>query len=391
MFKRRSRSSVRAWTVLLAVGLLAGPVLGASAGATARAHVASTKFKCSAPPVVTMGLAGSPGADFIQDFPIYAFGAQLEAVCHTTLDVEYLTLSATAALLGGSIMYASGSTYNQIKAYDQGATNSEVQLFQQVQGGSTIYVAPIKYKSFGTGINAIVKFANLTWGVPFLVGANAIYYDKELKAAGINPQSVNFDIVGQDGSQALANGQIQLLQQLNTFALVPLLASGQYYEVWNSSGLQALNEVGFIPSGALDAMQSTISEYPSLTQEMVNIQIEALQMMRKDINKPAAIYATYPAAAKALIPYSTFLATWPTWRAAFVPLTGLLTTAELHRATNLGFDYGFTPADTQLPNSAINTKFLDNAYKQYGMKPPTTSIDPAYEYLMSTKTDVITP
>jgi ABC-type nitrate/sulfonate/bicarbonate transport system substrate-binding protein len=374
--------------------LATGPVLGATAGAAPRSHVAvkahASKFKCTAPPVVTMGLAGSPGADFIQDFPIYAYGAQLEAVCHTTLNVQYLTLSATAALLGGSVMYASGSTYNQIKAYDQGVTTQEVQLFQQVQGGSTIYVAPAKYKSFGTGINAIKKFASLTWGVPFLVGANAIYYDKELKAAGINPASVNYDIVGQDGSQALANGQIQLLQQLNTFALVPLLQSHQYYEVWNSSGLQALNEVGFIPSGALDAMQSTITQYPSLTQEMVNIQIEALRLMRKDINNPAAIYATYPDNAKALIPYATFLATWPTWRAAFVPLTGLLTQSELHRATNLGYDYGFTPTDTQLPKSAINTKFLDAAYRQYGMTPPTTSIDPKYEYLMSTKTAVIT-
>ncbi len=357
----------RALIALLAAGLIAtGPVLTATASATS--HAQSSTFKCTAPPVVTVGFAGTPGSDLIQDLPLYAYGAQLEKVCHTTLDIEYIALSATAALLGGSIMYASGSTYNQIKAYGQGTQTQEVQLWQQVQGGSTVYVASTKYKGLGVGINAIPKFANVTWGVPFLTGANAIYYDLILKKAGLNPASVNFNIVGGDGSVALANNQVQLLQ---------------YYEVWNSSGLQAYRLAGFIPSGALDTMRSTINEYPSLTQEMVNVQVETMKLMRKDINNPAAIYALFPAAAQVLIPYSQFLGTWSTWRADYVPLTGLLTQKDMQRAANLGYDYAFVPTPVTMPKDQIDTTFLDKAYKMYGLKPPTTEIDPAYEYLMS--------
>jgi ABC-type nitrate/sulfonate/bicarbonate transport system substrate-binding protein len=363
---------------------------GATAASAASSKVPASTFKCVAPPVVNVGFAAFPGADFSQDFPIYAFGKQLEKVCHTRLNVEYLNVSSTAAVIAGSVMFAAGTTYDQISAYSQGEQTQEVQLAQQVQGGSTVYVAPSQYKSYGVGIKAVPKFAKLTWGVPFLNGATAIYYDMILKKDGISPSSVNLVVAGGNGAGALSSGKIQLLQQLDTFALVPLLASGDYYEVWNSSGLQAYQLAGFIPSGSLVTMRSTINKYPSLVQEMVDINVEAGQFMRKNLNDPKAIYDTYPAAAKALVPYSQFLGTWPQWRAAYAPLTGLLTLKQMQRAANLGYDYGFVPAQVKLPANQLDNTFLDNAYKSLGLPVPTTSLYPKLEYLMSNSEAAIT-
>jgi ABC-type nitrate/sulfonate/bicarbonate transport system substrate-binding protein len=384
----RSGSSWRARGVgLVAVAtLVLAPITIASAS-TAKRATAQSSFKCSgAPSTVNVGLNGTPGAAFGPDVQIYSQIGYIERVCHTTLNLEYFGsgTAAQAALVGGSVQFLYGGGASQIAGIIQGAASNVVALSASSQGGSSLYVASTKYKGNGVGINALAKFASVSWGVPSTNGTGAIYNAAIFRAAKITPSSVNLVVVGNNAAPALAGGQVQLAVSAPS-ALEPLLLTGQYYTVWFSSGLQAYRLEGLISGSQLLTTSQEIAQDPSLVQAFEIGTVKAITLLRKDAKNPAAIYDTYPAAAQAAIPYAVFLAGWAPSRAQLIPLTGLWRVKDIQRLANIDANYGIITQQVTIPKYAADDTFLLKAYKILGLPEPTSPVDSSELYWLNEK------
>jgi ABC-type nitrate/sulfonate/bicarbonate transport system substrate-binding protein len=348
------------------------PTIAATA-TTSHTKTAATEKCTGAPSTLNIGLDGTPGAAFGSDLPWFAEAAWIQRECHTTLNVEYFSSGSAeqAALVAGSVDYIGGGGSTQLEGIQAGQDQDEA-LFNEAQGGGSIYVAPNRYKGYGTGEKALAKFANLTWGVPSTNGAGVIFNNAVLKLDGVNPGNVKFVAVGNNAEPALLGGQVQLAVSAPP-SLEPAVQTGQYYVVWYSSGLQAYlleHEVG---SSDLVGLRSFDQTHKSLTFYMVLAAARAYQMLDKDLNAPAKIYATYPANAQAAVPYSTFLAAWPFARGTGV-VSGLLTRAFYQHLANLDYNYRILPTPLTVPADAVNTSYYNKAEEALGITPPTTEM-----------------
>ncbi len=362
-------------------------MLAGGAGASSPRAKTAAVAKCTgAPSTISIGMGPSPGISFATDAPWYAAAPWLEKECHTTINWVYLSPGAAqqAALDSGAIQYIEGGNDvgYQLQEIENGDDN-DVALTDNTIGASTLFFAPIKYKSYGVGINALAKFANVTWGTPSTSGSAIIYNNAVLRHDGINPSSVNFLVVGSNATPAALAGQCQLCETGATQAL-PLIATGQFYAVWYSSGLQAYNLVHLVGGTGLVSSRSFIATHKSLTQYMVTAQMKGMQMIRTDFHQPAKIYAYYPASAQAAIPYSVFLQSWDINR-SIAAVSGLEDRQELQYLANQDSNYDILPAPLKVPANAVNTSFYFEAFKMLGQTAPTTPLINSDLYMLSDK------
>jgi hypothetical protein len=351
-------------------------VAGASASPRLKAGAIA---KCTgAPATLNLAMGSSPGLTFPSDVPIFESIGWFERECHTTVNYVYLAAGAAqqAALDSGAVQYLTGSNDIGTELSDiEAGEDNDIALNNNALGSQEVFFAPIKYKSFGVGINALGKFANLTWGVPSTSGSGNIYDNAILKHDGVNPSSVRFLIIGPNGAAAALAGECQLCASAATVAL-PLIQTGQFYAVWYSSGLQAYNLVHLVGNAGLVGLRSYVETHKSMTQYLVAAEIRGTEMARADYNKPATVYATYPPAAQAAVPYSAFLEAWP-FNLGDLAVSGLLTHSMLQYLANEDYNYRVLSTPLKVPTDALTTSFYDNAFKLLGQTAPTTALLPA--------------
>jgi ABC-type nitrate/sulfonate/bicarbonate transport system substrate-binding protein len=331
-------------------------------------------------------MGSSPGLDFNADAPIYAAIGWFEKECHTTVQYQYAGAGAAqeATLESGAVQYltASNDVGNQLADIEAGNDN-DVALNNNGIGGAAIYFAPIKYKGYGVGINALAKFANLTWGTPSTSGSAIIFNNAALKHDGVNPSSVHFLVVGQNAAAAALAGQCQICISAPSIA-EPLIQTGQFYAVWYNAGLQAINLVHYIGNSGLFTTRAYLDSHKSMTEYLLAAEAKGVEMVRADFNKPAKVYSYYPAAAQAAVPYSAFLAGWPFNRSTMA-VSGLETRGMMQYLANELYNYRILAQPLTVPADAAAPQYFDAAYKILGQTAPTTELVPSLESWLGNK------
>jgi ABC-type nitrate/sulfonate/bicarbonate transport system substrate-binding protein len=370
----------------LSVALLVlGPVIAATAS-TAKAVHAQKAVTCNAPPTVTVGIQGSPNSLLQNDLGYTNFQGPMERLCHTVVNLEYFSNVTTVftALLGGTVQYITGSYSSLLAALQQGTATNVVALMADTQGGGTVLAAPIKDKANGIGIKTLSDYANVTWGIPSQGGAGVPYINEALKKDGVNPANVATVAVGSGGLAALESGRVGI-DASSAITLEPGVLNGSLFFISTSYGLQAYQLLGLMPAAGLMTLNTTISQYRELTQQLTDVALKSLLFIDKNVFHPQTVYNATTPAYQAVTPYSTFAQAWPLTRASGIPLTGLITQKGLQRVANNFYNNGVIVGPVKVPKSSVNSSFLDEAYKSLGMPAPTSQVNSKILYLMGDK------
>jgi len=376
--RRRRTSLVKgclaAALALSAATACAGGASSSSAGGTP-AGGAAAGSGCTAPSVVNIAAFVGPGVVLPQDVAVAkGYFTSVEQACHTSIKITtYSTPTAMlSGLAGGDLQYAVFTASNDILSALRGEHLEEV--LNLGQGGGGVLVSAPSNKSKGTGLAALKNYgAGSTWAITSLNSTANAYCNAMLSAAGVDYTKVNYQAVGIAGAgSAVTSGKAQV-GYANAVQAGQLVHSGQAYVIANTGGSEAYAVTGLQPALGLQALPSTVSKYPELTQQIVQAELKGLFFIQDNYANPSAVYNLEPSSYRATTPEASFAAGWAWDAGFFTPVTGLITEQDIRNAGQLMQKYGLIPADSAIPTVKVDPGIVQAAYKALGKAVPTTT------------------
>ncbi len=361
-------------TVIAVAACSSGTSSPSGSGTTAAATA------CTAPSVVNLGAFVGPGVVLSQDVSVAkGYFTAVEQACHTSVKITtYSTPTAMlSGLASGDLQFAVFTASNDILSALRGEHLEDV--LNLGQGGGGVLVSAPSNKSKGTGITALKNYgAGTTWAITSLNSTANAYCDAMLAAAGVDYTKINYQAVGISGAgSAVTSGKAQV-GFANAVQAGQLVSSGQAYVIANTGGSEAYAVTGLQPALGLQALPSFVSQYPALTEKIVEAELQGLFFIQDNYTNPAAVYDLEPSSYRATTPESSFAAGWA-WNAGFfAPVTGLLTEQDIHNAGQLMQKYGLIPSGTAIPTVQVDPSIVQAAYKALGKPVPTSTIIEKY-------------
>ncbi len=364
------------------------PGIASAARSTSAAWVShSAPTGGRAPSVVNIGefaptLPGSLNVAIAQGLGYYN---KIQRQFHTTFEFEGFTSPPPiiSGLVAGQLQMAEITPANVMTAAAAGETGF-VDLENFTEGSGTVIIGGGSEASNGTGIAAIKAHygCGTNWAITGLGGTSQITIEAIFNSLHLGVNCMNMLSVGTTGViPAVTTGKAQVgLAAASTAA--SLIQQGQAYSVLFTSGTALYKLLGFEPSVGLVAEQSFVKKYPNLVQAIVLADLKGMLWLQKHAKDPAAAYALLPAAYQATTSLAAFQSTWDLYADAYTPDTGLFTTKDGAVALVDGQRYGGLPSNLTLKTvkGVANPTFLDNAYLDLGLTPPTSEIITKYLY-----------
>jgi ABC-type nitrate/sulfonate/bicarbonate transport system substrate-binding protein len=364
---------------MLLLGLLAGCSSEASPSPSTKAAPsagAQAAAPCKdAPGTVTVAVVSSLwGINTANDFAMgQGFIKDLEKACNTKVKYQVVAsgAAAIAAVAGGAVDFSLSSTQNIISAVAAG--QKIVQVLSSSSGTAVMLIAPTKYKSRGTGVPALSKWADGTWGTVGPTGQSYTVAQLLAEGAGLNWDRVRKASIGTGPAAAAAirSGRVDIAaQDYITSSL--LIDSGDAFEVANpNSGPDRKRYLkDFSLGSAMYTSPGLLKKSPQLAGAMVKAELKGLLAAQKVGNNPTVAYRNYPNVYKQDVRPTIFKEIWQRQIIDLTGANGLATASRLASAINFGRDAGTVSANQAVPLEAFDNTFVVAAYKQLGLKPP---------------------
>lgn len=368
---RRRRTSLVKGGLAAALALAAVTACASGTSSSAGDNAAAGSG-CAAPSVVNLAAFVGPGVVLPQDVAqAKGYFTSVEQACHTQIKIT--TFSTPQAMLSGlasgDLQFAVFTASNDILAALKGEHLEEV--LNLGQGGGGVLVSSPSNKSKGTGLAALKNYgAGSTWAITSLNSTANAYCNAMLSAVGVDYNKVNYQAVGIAGAgSAVTSGKAQV-GYANAVQAGQLVSSGQAYVIANTGGSEAYSVTGLQPALGLQALPSTVSKYPELTQQIVQAELKGLFFIQENYKNPSAVYDLEPSSYKATTSEAAFAAGWAWDAGFFAPVTGLLTEADIQNAGTLMKKYGLI---SSIPTVKVDPGIVQAAYKALGKAVPTTT------------------
>lgn len=339
-------------------------------------------LKGAAPSSVKIGLAGGYALNFspvvLADSLGYYDQVAKRFNTSISLDVYGGGTLAEPAFLGGTDQFMTIGTNSWLPVVLQG--KDQVGIFAEGEGIGIEFAAAMKYKNtYGTDVS---KFKGVTWCQTGPVGTahTAILLD-----AGLNHLTVPASNIVSVGSvtaytPALSSGRCGIAAEDLISAATQVQQNVGYILTNTNDPAQAEKLAGHQLGIPLTTSRKFASQYPQLTQAIVDATLKSLLYIQQNLNDPALIYSKLPAAAKASYTPTVFSAAWNLFKNTLSPqyTGGGVTqqqgddTAAMLIATTPGL-----AGATVDPDKVWWNKFAYQAYKDLGVQQPSAATFPA--------------
>lgn len=354
---------------LVAAGMLAVSVAPALAQSAAKCDAPSEVVFASWPVGVTLPVDVAQG--------IGAFAA-VEKACNTKIKVVSFDAPQPmiAGTLSGQVHFAISNVQNQLLAAAQGQNLTG--LISMAQGGNGILVGkPSNNKT--TGIQALKDYPdNSIWAVTTLKGLSALVINAVNEKLGRDPRKAR--LVQTGGSaipSTVANGSADLGYVPSPTAAAQAVSAGQVREVFNASGADVFDLIGFVPGWTMLASPDFVKKYPELSSQMTAAAIKGLQYIRQNIKDPMKVYGIMPASYRSATSPAIWEGSW-NWNASNYLVTGWIERSDIVNTGALMQKYDVLRADYDLktlPDTVIAPDVLKAAFTSLGQSVPTTKVD----------------
>jgi ABC-type nitrate/sulfonate/bicarbonate transport system substrate-binding protein len=344
----------------------------------ASATFAQSGAKCDAPSEIVFAswpVGVTLPVDVAQG--IGAFAA-VEKACNTKIKVVSFDAPQPmiAGTLSGQVHFAISNVQNQLLAAAQGQHLTG--LISMAQGGNGIVVGkPSNSKT--TGIQALKDYPpNSIWAVTTLKGLSALVISAVNEKLGNDPKKLR--LVQTGGSaipSTVASGSADLGYVPSPTAAAQAVSSGQVREIFNASGADVFDLIGFVPGWTMLASPDFVKKYPELSTQMTAAMIKGLQFIRQNVKDPAKVYAIMPASYRSATPQSIWESSW-NWNASNYLVSGWIERSDLVNTGELMQKYGVLRSDYDLktlPDTVIAPNVLKAAFASLGQPVPTTKVD----------------
>jgi ABC-type nitrate/sulfonate/bicarbonate transport system substrate-binding protein len=155
------------------------------------------------------------------------------------------------------------------------------------------------------------------------------------------------------------------------------VSSGQVREIFNASGADVFDLIGFVPGWTMLASPDFVKKYPELAVQMTAAALKGLQFIRQNVKDPAKVYAIMPASYRSATSQAIWDRSW-NWNASNYLVSGWIERSDLINTGKLMQKYGVLRSDydlNTLPATAIAPDVLEAAFKSLGQSVPTTKVD----------------
>ena len=308
---------------------------------------------------------------------IGAFAA-VEKACNTKIKIVSFDAPQPmiAGTLSGQVHFAISNVQNQLLAAAQGQNLTG--LISMAQGGNGIVVGkPSSNKT--TGIAALKDYPpNAIWAVTTLKGLSALVISAVNEKLGNDPQKVR--LVQTGGSaipSTVASGSADLGYVPSPTAAAQAVSSGQVREIFNASGADVFDLIGFVPGWTMLASPDFVKKYPELSTQMTAAVLKGLQYIRQNIKDPVKVYGIMPASYKSATSQAIWESSW-NWNASNYLVTGWIERSDIVNTGVLMQKYGVLRPDYDLktlPDTVIAPDLLKAAFGSLGQPLPTTKVD----------------
>jgi ABC-type nitrate/sulfonate/bicarbonate transport system substrate-binding protein len=308
---------------------------------------------------------------------IGAFAA-VEKACHTKIKVVSFDAPQPmiAGTLSGQVHFAISNVQNQLLAAAQGQNLTG--LISMAQGGNGIVVGKPSSKKT-TGLQALKDYPeNSIWAVTTLKGLSALVINAVNEKLGNDPAKARLVQTGGSAIPAtVGNGKADLGYVPSPTAAAQAVSSGQVREIFNASGADVFDLIGFVPGWTMLASPDFVKKYPELAVQMTAAALKGLQFIRQNVKDPAKVYAIMPASYRSATSQAIWDRSW-NWNASNYLVSGWIERSDLINTGKLMQKYGVLRSDydlNTLPATAIAPDVLEAAFKSLGQPVPTTKVD----------------
>jgi ABC-type nitrate/sulfonate/bicarbonate transport system substrate-binding protein len=353
-------------------------VAAASMAMLVNSAFAQSSTKCEAPSEVVFAswpVGVTLPIDVAQG--IGAFAA-VEKACNTKIKIVNFDAPQPmiAGTLSGQVHFAISNVQNQLLAAAQGQNLTG--LISMAQGGNGIVVGkPSNSKT--TGIQALKDYPeNSIWAVTTLKGLSALVISAVNEKLGRDPRKAR--LVQTGGSaipSTVANGSADLGYVPSPTAAAQSVSSGQVREVFNASGADVFDLIGFVPGWTMLSSPDFVKKYPELATQMTAAAIKGLQFIRQNIKDPVKVYGVMPASYRSATSQGIWESSW-NWNASNYLVTGWIERSDIVNTGALMQKYDILRTDYDLktlPDTVIAPDVLRSAFRSLGQSVPTSKVD----------------
>jgi hypothetical protein len=322
----RSTASMRTFAALLAAVTGLGTAVGLGTGAGAASASKPTlnlpaNLKGAAPSSVKIGIAGGYTVNHLP--VLLASGAGLyDTVAkrfHTSISVDLYGGGSTAepAFLGGTDQWLSIGQASFFPANLQG--KDQVAVLLENQGIGIVFSGPYKYKATrGTNVSAYGGAGN-TWCQISPIGSSNTAILLVAADNHINVANQNLTTIGSVANTlpSLQSGQCAIVSgDTNSAATGQILQTA--YPVVNTDTVAASIPLAGEQAGLnLTTSHAFISQYPKLSQAIVDATLASLLFIQQNANNPNLLYTYLPSGMQASISLGAFVQTMQLFGDAF--------------------------------------------------------------------------
>ena len=353
-------------------------VAAASMAALINSAFAQPSTKCDAPSEVVF--ASWPAGIVLPIDVAQGIGAfaAVEKACNTKIKIVSFDAPQPmiAGTLSGQVHFSLSNVQNQLLAAAQGQNLTG--LVSMAQGGNGFVVGkPSTSKT--TGLQALKDYPdNSIWAVTTAKGLGALVISAVSEKLGRDPKKVRF---AQTGGSAIpstvANGSADLGYAPSPTGVALAVNAGQVRLVFNASGAEVFDLIGFVPGWTMLASPDFVKKYPELSTQMTAAAIKGLQYIRQNINDPVKVYGIMPASYRSATSQSIWESSW-NWNASNYLVTGWIERSDIVNTGLLMQKYDVLRGDYDLktlPDTVIAPDVLKAAFSSLGQSVPTTKVD----------------